>query len=237
MFSRNLTRLCLATLLLFLLQTVSAQEVATPIQPSDQLKQVAGMVVQLSAVNDIRECGADVKGLHNSFRQLLGKAWYIYSIAQRRQMLNDLNSGISELKKSEAFQKQSQEVSCEKVHASVSGLRVKLIEKSKKSADEQKLDNLDNNVAYLRASDKTLNCQQDFTNFSENYSRLLKNLSKVRDEIIKDRIRIITAKSELLAKTAEVQAKIIKGMTCEKVSADYAKIIAGIKQINGSVKK
>jgi len=204
---------------------------------AEQLKSVAGMVIQLTAVEGLRSCGADTKALKDSFAKLLEKTWHIFSIAQRRQLLTEIDTQISTLKESEVFKDKTQEVSCDRLTETVSSLTQNLLKQSEKSADEKKIDNLDNNLALVFAADKVHDCQQDFAGFPEKYGELMKASAGVRESIVRDRLAIISAKAEVFGKNKELSEKIRSEMTCEKVQEQYSKITDSMSQIISAYSK
>jgi len=204
---------------------------------AEQLKQIAAMVIQLSAVEGLRSCGADTRALKNSFAKLLEKTWHIFSIAQRRQLLTEIDTQISTLKESDVFKTKTQEVSCERLISSVSGLKESLLKQSEKSADEKRIDTLDNNLAFVFAADKVHDCQQDFADFPEKYGELLKASAGVRESIVRDRLAIISAKAKVFGENKELSEKIRNEMTCEKVQEQYSKITDSMSQIISAYSK
>lgn len=206
-------------------------------QAAEQLKPVAGMVIQLSAVEGLRSCGADAKALKDSFAKLLEKTWHIFTIAQRRQLLTEIDTQISTLKESDEFKSKTQEVSCDRLTETVSSLTENLLKQSEKSADEKKIDNLDNNLAFVFAADKAHDCQQDFTDFPEKYGKLMEASAGVREEIVRDRLAIISAKAKVFGENKELSDKIQNEMTCEKVQEQYSKITDSMSQIISAYSK
>ena len=206
-------------------------------QAAEQLKPVAGMVIQLSAVEDLRGCGADTTALKDSFAKLLEKTWHIFSIAQRRQLLAEVNEQIGKLKASDEFNAKTAEISCDRLKSSVSSLTNQLTNQSVKTEDEKKLETLDNNLAFVFAADKMHDCQQDFTGFPEKYSELMKASAGVRESIVRDRLAIIAAKAKVFGENEELGEKIRNDMTCEKVQEQYSKITDSMSQIISAYSK
>ena len=121
--------------------------------------------------------------------------------------------------------------------SSVSSLTNQLTNQSVKTEDEKKLDNLDNNLAFVFAADKVHDCQQDFAGFPEKYSSLLKASAGVRESIVRDRLAIISAKAEAFSQNRELSEKIQSEMTCEKVQEQYSKITDSMNQIISAYSK
>jgi len=234
-------------IIIFCSQTVVAQDVigkgaagsenGSADKAAEQLKQIAGMVIQLSAVEGLRSCGADTKALKDSFAKILEKTWHIFNIAQRRQLLTEIDTQISTLKESDVFKTKSQEVSCDRLTETVSSMTEKLLKQSEKSADEKKLETLDNNVAFVFAANEVHGCQQDFTGFPEKYSSLMKASAGVRGSIVRDRLAIISAKAEVFGQNKELSEKIRSEMTCEKVQEQYSKISNRMSEIISAYSK